>query len=104
MPDELSIAQIQQAVFEYRANFKEAVTAFLYGERQLEAVKALQKALSPWQVGFENLTWNQAPKNAAEVQYTFSVPTLGAAVQVGVVGVSMTAFNVDWSRGPQLLQ
>jgi hypothetical protein len=101
MPDELTIAEIQQAVFEYRANFKEPATNSLYGERQGEIIKALQKALSPWHVGFENISWNQAAKNVAEVQCTFAVPSLLAALQLGVVGVTMSAFNPDWSRARQ---
>jgi hypothetical protein len=103
MPDELTIAEIQQSVFEYRANFREPITGFLYGPRQTEIIKAVQKALSPWQVGFENITWNRDAKNVAEVQCTFGVPSLVAAVQVGVVGVSISAFNPDWSRMPVLV-
>jgi hypothetical protein len=104
MPDELATAQIQQAVFEYRANFKEPLTGLLYGEQQLEIVTAMQKALSPWQVGFENITWNQAAKNVAEVQCTFGVRSLVAAVQVDVNGTTLSAFNLDWSRAPKLLE
>lgn len=103
MEENLTIAEIQQAFFEYRANFKELVADFGFGGRQGEIIKALHKALSPWKVGLENVTWNQAAKNVAEVQLTFGVLSLFASIQVGVAGVTMTAFNPDWSRAPLLI-
>lgn len=104
MSNELTIAEIQQSVFEYRANFIEPITNLLYGPRQSEIVKALQKALSRWQVGFENISWNREAKNLGDVQLTFGIPSQIAAVQVGVLGVTMSAFNPDWSRAPILVQ
>src|SRR5262249_49919089 len=64
---------------------------------------AMHKALSPWNVGLENITWNQAPKNAGEIQVTFGVPTLVAAVQVGLGGIVTNAINPDWSRAAQFI-
>jgi len=100
MPDELTIAEIPQSFFEYRANFKEPIVAFWFDRRHGEIVSALHKALAPWHVGFENITWNQAAKNAGELQLMFGVPTLLAGIQVGLGGVTMTALNPDWSRAP----
>ncbi len=34
MPDELIVADVQQAFFEYRANFKEPIVEIWYGGRQ----------------------------------------------------------------------
>jgi len=101
MPDELTIADIQQAFFEYRANFKDPITGLWYGGKQGEIIKALLTALSPWRVGLENVTWNQAPKNASEIQLTFGVPSLVAAIQVGLGGLTMSVLSPDWSRAPQ---
>jgi hypothetical protein len=103
MPMELIVAEIQQAFFEYRANFKEPITIFWTGGRQGEIINAMQKALAAWSVGLENVTWNQAPKNASEVQITFGIPSLVASIQVGIGGVTVTAFNPDWSRAPELV-
>ncbi len=54
MPVELSVAEIQQAFIEYRANFKEPITIFWFGGRQGEIINAMHKALAPWRVGLEN--------------------------------------------------
>jgi hypothetical protein len=53
-------------------------------------------------VALENITWNQAPKNAGELQLTFGIPSLLAGIQVGIGGVTMSAFDPDWSRAPEL--
>jgi len=103
MPVELIVAEIERAFFEYRANFKEPITIFWTGGRQGEIINAMHKALGPWRVGLENVTWNQVPKNAGEIQLMFGVPSLLAGIQVGVGGVTMTALNPDWSRAPELV-
>lgn len=103
MGDEPSIADIQQAFLEYRANFQEPIASSWYGRRQGEIIAALHKALSPWGVGLENIVWNQAPKNLGEVQLTFGVPSLFASIQVGIGGVTMNALNPDWSRAAQFI-
>jgi len=103
MPDELAIAEIQQAFLEYRANFNEPAADFWYRGRQGELIKVLHTSLSPWHVGLENVTWNQNAKNASEVQLTFGVPSLFAGIQVGIGAITMNAFNPDWSRAPQLV-
>jgi hypothetical protein len=103
MPDELSIAEIQSAFFEYRANFSEPIFAYWFERRDGEIVSALHKALARWHVGLENVTWNPAPKNAGEILLTFGIPSLFATIQVGLGGVTMTAFNPDWSRAPELM-
>ena len=104
MPVELAIAEIQQAFFEYRANFKEPISIFWSGGRQGEIINAMHKALVPWRMGLENVTWNQAPKTAGEIQLTFGIPSLLAGIQVGIGGVTMTAVNPDWSRAPELVR
>src|SRR5579863_10781702 len=101
MQVELNIADVAQAFFEYRANFKEPITAFWYGPKQGEVIKALQKALMPWNVGLENITWNQTAKNVSEIQLTVGVPPLLAGIQVGIGGVTMNALNPDWSQASQ---
>ncbi len=98
MPDELSTAEIQQAFLEYRSNFKEPAADFWYGGRQGEIIRAMYAALSPWHLGLENITWNQTAKNVAEVQLTFGLPSILVGIQVGISGVTMNAFNPDWSR------
>ncbi len=102
MPAELIVADVQQAFFEYRANFKEPITVYWSGGRQAEIIHSVQKALAPWHVGFENVSWNQSPKSAAEIHLMFSVPSLVAGIQVGIGGVTMTAANPIWSRAPEL--
>jgi hypothetical protein len=103
MSDELTIADIQQAFFEYRANFKQPLTGLWYGGKQGEIIKALLKALSPWHVGLENVTWNQTAKNASEIQLTILVPSMVTNIQVGLGGLTMNALNPDWSRTPQFV-
>lgn len=102
MSEELAVADIQQAFFEYRAVFKEPVAGFWYGGRQGELITALLKALAAWGLGLDNVSWNQAAKNVAEVQLTFAIPALFASIQTGVAGVSMTAFDPSWERQPML--
>lgn len=103
MQNGLPVADIQQGFFEYRANFKELITSFWHGARQGEIITALHKALSPWNVGLENISWNQGAKNLGEVQLTFGVPSLLAAIQVGVGAVTMNVLSPDWSRAPQFI-
>jgi len=103
MPEELIVAEIEQAFFEYRTNFEEPITVFWSGVRQAEIIDAVHKALASWGVGLENIAWNQGAKNLRELQLTFGVPSLFASIQVGVVGVTMTAINPDWSRAPVLV-
>lgn len=103
MPEELAVADIQQPFLEYRANFKEPIASFWFGGRQGEAINAVHKALSPWQVNLENITWNPLPKNLAESQITFGAPSLFATVQVGIRGLTITALNPDWGRAPALI-
>jgi hypothetical protein len=103
MPEDLILAEIQQAFFEYRGNFKEPITVLWTGGRHAEVIDTVHKALSPWGVGFENIAWQQGPKNLGELQLTFGVPSLFASVQVGIAGVTMTALNPDWSRAPILI-
>lgn len=104
MPMELIVAEIQEAFFEYRANFKELITIFWSAGRQAEIVNAMQKALAPWRVDLENISWQQGAKNLREIQISFTVPSQFASIQVGIAGVTMTAFNPDWSRAPELLK
>jgi hypothetical protein len=103
MPTELVAAEIQQAFFEYRANFKEPITIFWSGGRQAEIINAMQKVLAPWRVDLENIAWQQGAKNLREVQLSFAVPSQFASVQVGISGVTMTALNPDRSRAPELV-
>lgn len=103
MQEELDIANIQQAFFEYRANFTEPITPFWHGTRHGELVNAMLKALSPWHVKLENISWNQAAKNLADAQLTFAVPSLFASVQVGIGGLTASAINPDWSRAPHFI-
>jgi hypothetical protein len=100
---ELTVADIQQAFFEYRADFTEPITIFWSGGRQGEIINAMQKALAAWRFGLENVTWNQAPKNAGEIQLTFGATSLLAGIQVGIRGVTMTTLKPDWSRVPELM-
>ncbi len=97
MPEELPLADIQQGLAEYRANFKEPITLLLEQTYQAKTIKAVHKALSPWNVSFENVFWNSTAKNIAEIQLNFNAPNMLTGVQLGVNGVTMTAFNVAWS-------
>ena len=97
---ELAVAEIHQPFFEYRANFKEPIIIFWTAGRQAEIVNAVHKALAPWHLSLENITWNQTPRNASEVQLTFAVVSLLVTIQVGVGGVYVSGVNPDWSRTP----
>jgi hypothetical protein len=103
MPAELNVADIQQAFFEYRANFKEPITILWSGGRQAEIIDAMHKALAPWRVDLENIGWNAGAKNLRDVQLSFTLPSQFASVLVGIAGVTMTALNPDWSRAPELV-
>ena len=102
MPIELALADIQQAFFEYRANFKEPITIFWSGGRQAEIIDSMHKALAPWRLDLDNIAWQQTAKTLSEIQLSFNVPSQFASVQVGVAGVTLTALNPDWSRAPEL--
>jgi hypothetical protein len=104
MPVELITAEIQQAFFEYRANFKEPITILFSAGRQAEIIDAIYKALGPWRMDLENIAWQPGAKNLREVQLSFGVPSQLATMQVGIAGVTMTALNPDWSRAPELLR
>jgi hypothetical protein len=98
MPEELAIADIQAPFLEYRANFKEPITPVWLGRQQGEIINVIHKAFAPWQLGFENISWNQAAKNLGEASITFAFPSLFSSFQVGVAGVTITVLNPDWSR------
>jgi len=102
MPQELAIADIQAAFLEYRANFKEPITPVWFGRQQGEIINVVHKALAPWQLGFENISWNQAAKNLGEAHISFAFPSLFSTLLVGVAGVTITALNPDWSRAQTL--
>jgi hypothetical protein len=102
MPVEPLVAEIQQAFFEYRADFKQPITILWSGGRQAEVINAMHKALAPWHVDLENIAWHLGAKNLREVQLSFAVPSQFASVQVGIAGVTMTAVNPDWSRADEL--
>jgi hypothetical protein len=103
MQEDINIADIQQSLFEYRTGFKDPIMDIWYGGRHGELISAVQKALSPWGVGLENIVWSQSPKNLGEVQVTFGVPSMIASIQVGIGGVTMNALNPDWSRVSQFI-
>lgn len=102
MTDEMAVADIQMPFLEYRAPYKDPITSIWFGRQQGEIVDALLKALSPWQVRLENVTWNQAAKTLGEAQLTFGVPSLLSTLNVGVGSLTITALNPDWSRAPIL--
>jgi len=104
MPPELIQAEIEQAFFEYRANFSEPITLFWSSGRQAEIINALNAVLAKWGMVPENVTWNSAPTNLAQVQLAFAIPSLFASIHIGVAGVTITALNPDWSRADSLVQ
>jgi hypothetical protein len=97
-----SIADIQQAFFEYRAAFNEPITRFWYGG-EAELISTMLKALSPWRLGLENISWNEDEKSLADERLTFAVPSLFASIQLGISGVTTTAANPDWSKVAQYI-
>ncbi len=101
--DNLNAANIQRPFLEYRSTFNDPITPVWYGARQGEVVGAVLKALSPWHLGLDNISWNQGAKNLAEMQLTFAVPSLLAAVQLGIGGITASAINPDWSRVSQFV-
>lgn len=103
MAEELITADVEQSYVEYRANFKEPITSVWFNASQGSILTQMQKVLLPWKVGLQNISFNPTPKNLAEFQVTFSVPSLGAAIQVTLDGVIMSAVNVDWSRRSQYI-
>jgi len=102
MPEELTIADIQQPFLEYRAPYKEPIAPVWFGRQQGEIINKILKALSPWQVNLDNITWNQAPKNLGETQLSFGVPSLFSSLNVGVGVLTITTLFPDWSRAPIL--
>src|SRR5260370_26709876 len=98
MPQELAIADIQAAFLEYRANFKEPITPVWFGRQQGEIINVVHKALAPWQLGFENISWNQAAKNLGEAHISFYFPSLFSTLLVSVVGLTIAALQPSWSR------
>jgi len=101
--DQANIANIQRPFLEYRAIFNDPITSFWYGARHGEVIGSMMKALSPWQLSLENISWNQAPKNLAEAQVTFTLPALFASIQLSMAGINASAINPDWSRVKQFV-
>jgi len=104
MTEGLIQAAIEQGFFEYRANFEEPITLFWTSGRQAEIITAISKVLTKWGAGLENVNWNTAPTNLAQVQLTFTIPSQFSSIQIGVAGVTMTAVNPDWSRAGSLVE
>jgi hypothetical protein len=102
-PENFDTANIQRPFLEYGSSFKEPITSMWYGARQGEVVGAMLKALSPWHLRLDNISWNQGPKNLAEAQVTFAVPSLLASIQLGVGGINTSAINPDWSQAAQFV-
>src|SRR6516162_9621221 len=97
MADNLTLADIQMPFLEYRANFKEPITS-IWIDRQLgPVIDALLKSLAPL-LTFDNVTWNQNPKNLAEAHISISLPSIFSTIYIGIQGVTITALNVNWSQ------
>ncbi len=103
MQDDLTIADIERSFFEYRANFKQPITSLWQEVPRGEIISALYKALSPWAIDLDNITWNQAAKSLSEVQLSVTVPSFFAGIQIGVGWLTMSAVNPDWTRAPQII-
>lgn len=102
MAEELILADIQMPFLEYRANYKDPITSIWFDRRQGDIIDALLKALAPHLL-FENIGWNQAPKNLADAHLSFSLPSIFSTILVGVRGVTISVLNPDWSRAPMFV-
>jgi hypothetical protein len=101
MDEQLPIADIPVGFFEYRTTFKEPIFSSWYEGKQT-VVKNMYKVLLPWGVDLEKISWNAAPKNVKDVQFTFAVPKPPVLVNVGIGGLAIIANNADWSQAPAL--
>jgi hypothetical protein len=101
MDEQFPMADIPVGFFEYRSTFKEPIFSTWYEGKQT-VVKEMYKVLLPWGVDLEKISWNAAPKNMKEVQFTFAVPKPAVVVTVGIEGVTIIANNADWSQAPVL--
>ncbi|RPJ55416.1 MAG: hypothetical protein EHM23_26275 [Acidobacteria bacterium] len=103
MQNDLTIADIERSFFEYRANFKQPITSLWQEVHRGEIISALYKAMSPWGIDLDNITWNQAAKSLSEVQLSVTVPSFFAGIQIGVGWLTMSVANPDWTRAPQII-
>lgn len=102
MAEELTVAEIQQSFFDYRAFFKEPVTSAWFG-KQGDAAKLILKVLAPWNVTLENVTWNREIKNFGETLLTFAVPSLSTNINLGMGAIGINAVNPYWDNAKALL-
>lgn len=100
MPD-MELADISESFFEYRADL--SVAMFNAWTVPNPLVPSVLGALAKWNVGLGDVTWNHDTKSYKDLQLTFNVTQLDAAIKVGVDSVLFVALNPDWGDAPNLV-
>jgi len=95
------IADIPESFFEYRADL--SVAMFSAWTLPNPLVPSVLGALAKWNVGLSDVTWNNEAKSFKDLQLTFNVAQLDAAIKVGVDSVLFIALNPDWEDAPNLV-
>lgn len=102
MAEDLPVAEMSRGFVEYRTTFMEPIFAAWYSKEAL-AVASVYKALVPWGVDLENVSWNANAKNLKEAQVTFTITTLPVVLHIGIGGLTIIISNADWSQAPALI-
>lgn len=101
MSEDVSVAEFHPGGFlECRTLFKEPIFSAWYGRGEI--LRDLYRALAPWRIELQNISWNRDAKNLQETQISCFIPSLSAAVHIGIGGVTMSALNPEWSHAEQL--
>src|SRR5712692_10237188 len=98
----MEIAEIPESYLEYNAQFKRPM--FSAWTLPNGFVTALYPLLKPLNVSLGDIVWNRETSSFKDLQVTFSINRLNAAVKIGVETATFIASNPDWSEAPALVE
>ncbi len=95
-------AEILDSYYEHRVDFAAPIFAVWTIPNPL--VNSLYLSLRKWNVALKDLSWNKEPSSFEDLQLTFSIPSMGALIRVGLENATFIAVNPDWSKAPALVE
>jgi hypothetical protein len=95
-------ADIPESYFEYKATFTEPI--FFAWTLPNQVVVHVMPMLKDWGVELSDVSWNKDSNSFGDLQLTFNVRKLRAALRVSLETLTCIAMNPDWSEAPVLVE
>ncbi len=100
--EQKQVAEIPESFFQYRGDL--AGPLFDAWTIPNKLITTIGPSLKKWGVGLGDISWNSQATSLGDLQVTFSVPKLGAAIRLGLETLTFDAANPDWSDAPNLIE